>query len=77
LKGHNDNVNALAVDDLYVYSVSDDGTLRVYSKSDWHEVAIIDSGVGKVIDVTHDDTLVYFGCADGNIRFFSKVKLTD
>lgn len=72
LKGHTDNVNALGVDDSYVYSASDDGTVRVYSKSDWTEVAIIDSGVGRITDLTHDDDFVYFGCADGNVRYILK-----
>ncbi|MGY5880699.1 MAG: hypothetical protein RTV31_10635 [Candidatus Thorarchaeota archaeon] len=75
LKGHNDNVNALGVDDSYVYSASDDGTVRVYSKSDWTEVTAINSGVGRIIDLTHDDDYVYFGCADGNVRYISKTEL--
>jgi len=75
LRGHTDNVNALVVDDSFVYSVSDDGTLRVYSKSDWTEVAIIDSGVGQIIDLTHDVDHVYFGCRDGNIRYILKTDL--
>jgi hypothetical protein len=70
-------VNALGVDDSYVYSASDDGTMRVYSKSDWSEVVVIESGVGRVLDLIHDDSHVYFGCADGNIRFFSKDELDD
>jgi len=77
LKGHSDNVNALGVDESYVYSASDDGTMRAYSKSDWSEVLVLESGVGRVIDFIHDDSHVYFGCADGNIRFFSKSKLND
>jgi WD40 repeat protein len=77
LKGHSDNVNALGVDEFYVYSASDDGTVRVYSKSDWSEVLVIESGVGRVLDLIHDDSHVYFGCADGNIRFFSKDKVVD
>ncbi len=77
LKGHSDNVNALGVDNSYVYSASDDGTVRVYSKSDWSEVVTVDSGVGRIIDLTHDDDYVYFGCADGNIRYFRKTDLND
>jgi len=76
LKGHADNVNALGVDDSYVYSASDDGTLRVYSKSDWTEVAMIDSGVGRIIDLTHDVDHVYFGCRDGNVRYILKSDLS-
>jgi len=72
LKGHSDNVNALGVDDSYIYSVSDDGTLRVYSKSDWSEVITLNSGVGRITDLVLDESLVYFGCADGNIRYFPK-----
>jgi hypothetical protein len=62
---------------FFVYSGSDDGTMRVYSKSDWSEVAVLESGVGRVIDLIHDDTHVYFGCADGNIRYFPKSLLFD
>ena len=77
LTGHNDNVNALGVDDSYVYSASDDGTVRVYSKSDWTEVITINSDVGRIIDLTHDDDYVYFGCADGNVRYILKTDLND
>lgn len=75
LKGHSDNVNALGVDDHYIYSVSDDGTLRVYSKTDWSEVVTLNSGVGRIDDLILDESHVYFGCADGNIRYFSKSEL--
>ncbi|TFG31509.1 hypothetical protein EU528_06125 [Candidatus Thorarchaeota archaeon] len=77
LKGHNDNVNALGVDDSYVYSASDDGTVRVYSKYDWTEVITINSGVGRIIDLTCDDDYVYFGCSDGNVRYICKTDLSD
>jgi len=77
LKGHSDNVNALGVDESYVYSASDDGSVRVYSKSDWTELVTIESGAGRVIDLTHDADYVYFGCADGNIRYFRKTDLSD
>jgi hypothetical protein len=76
LRGHSDNVNALSVDDSYIYSVSDDGTLRVYSKSDWSEVITLNSGVGAIADLVLDESHVYFGCADGNIRYFSKSELS-
>jgi hypothetical protein len=33
--------------------------------------------VGRIIDLTHDDDYVYFGCADGNIRYFRKTDLND
>ncbi len=72
LSGHRDNINALAVDRLYVYSASDDSTVRVYSKSDWLEVASIDISLGRVIDLTHDAKFLYFGCSDGNVRYIAK-----
>ena len=34
LQGHTDNVNDVATDKKYVYSISDDSTLRVYLKKD-------------------------------------------
>ena len=72
LAGHRDNINAIAVDQRFIYSVSDDGTVKVYSKSDWSEAASIDIGLGRVIDLTHDDKFIYFGCSDGNVRYIAK-----
>ena len=56
LDGHTDNVNAIAVDETHIYSVSDDGTLRAYHKSDWTKCVLdLQSGSlkGLVIDEEH------------------------
>jgi len=72
LLGHQDNINALAVDKRFIYSASDDSTVRVYSKADWSEVASIDVGLGKIVDLAHDDKFLYFACTDGNVRYMAK-----
>jgi WD40 repeat protein len=72
LHGHRDNINALAVDGHYIYSASDDSTVRIYSKESWLEIASVDIGLGRVIDLTHDDKFIFFGCADGNVRYLAK-----
>ena len=66
LEGHNDNVNAIAVDTEAVYSVSDDGTIRVYQKNDWSSTwANLETGPLKalVLDKSH----IYLGGTTGNI----------
>ncbi|MFW9919812.1 MAG: WD40 repeat domain-containing protein [Candidatus Thorarchaeota archaeon] len=40
LEGHEDNVNGIAADDERIYSISDDGTLRSYLKSDWTQTVL-------------------------------------
>jgi hypothetical protein len=40
LEGHSDNVNVIVGDSNRIYTVSDDGTLRSFSKSDWSTVVL-------------------------------------
>lgn len=40
LEGHEDNVNAIVSDKSRVYSISDDGSLRSYTKSDWTQTIL-------------------------------------
>lgn len=75
LEGHTDNINALSIDDQYVYSVSDDGTVRIFSKSDWSIQASIDLGIGRILDLANDDRYVYFACTDGTVRYIAKGKI--
>ncbi len=74
LDGHTDNVNSVAIDGVFVYSISDDKTLRVYSKSDWTEVLCI-KVPGRIEVLTLDDSSVYFGCSDGSIRQLLKTQI--
>jgi len=75
LQGHTDNVNAVATDRKFIYSISDDSTFRIYSKNDWHEVLCIDVDVVRIDAMTSDEKYVYIGCADGSVRRFSKADL--
>jgi WD40 repeat protein len=68
LEGHTDNVNAISVDHKFVYSISDDASLRVYSKSDWMEVYTVQLPVTKIDALTIDGDSLYLGCSDGSIR---------
>ena len=74
LEGHTEEVNAVALsqDGDTIVSGSNDGTVKVFSKSDWSLKTSIDPGVGRVQDLDQDDRHIYFGCADGNIRFIAK-----
>ncbi len=74
LDGHTDNVNSVAIDGVFVYSISDDKTLRVYSKSDWAEVLCI-KVPGRIEVLTLDDSSVYMGCSDGSIRQLLKTQI--
>ena len=67
LSGHTDNVNALAIDDISIYSVSDDDSLRIYKKSDWSQVAVMDRGLGVVKALACDVENIYIGDAQGKV----------
>lgn len=77
LEGHSDNVNSIATDSAYVYSISDDATLRIYSKSDWTEVLCIRVPVMRIDALTIDERSVYIGCSDGSIRQLLKTRIKD
>ncbi|MHA1909275.1 MAG: WD40 repeat domain-containing protein [Candidatus Thorarchaeota archaeon] len=66
LEGHTDNVNAIAVDDNAVYSVSDDGTLRVYNKSDWSS-SVVDLESRTLKSLVLDQSHIYLGGNTGEI----------
>ena len=72
LSGHTDNVNALAVDNVSIYSVSDDGSLRIYDKSDWSEVAVIERGLGVIQALDIDKDFIYIAGADCKVTKISK-----
>ncbi|MHA1637717.1 MAG: hypothetical protein ACTSUO_01125 [Candidatus Thorarchaeota archaeon] len=75
LSGHSDNVNALAVDDSLIYSVSDDGTLRVNVKSNWSEGEVINPGIGVINALASDSDDIYIGGADNKVTKISKLAL--
>ncbi|GAH37287.1 unnamed protein product, partial [marine sediment metagenome] len=75
LKGHTDNVNSIAVDNKYVYSISDDATLRIFSKIDWTETLCLKLDVMRIDAMTTDENSIYIGCSDGSVRQFSKANL--
>jgi WD40 repeat protein len=75
LQGHSDNVNAIATDHEFVYSISDDATFRVYSKDDWSEKLCIEVDVVRIDAMTTDENFVYLGCSDGSVRRFPKSDL--
>ncbi|MFW9808728.1 MAG: WD40 repeat domain-containing protein [Candidatus Thorarchaeota archaeon] len=75
LEGHSDNVNSIAIDNKYVYSISDDATLRIYSKSDWIEILCIQVPVMRIDALTMDKSSVYIGCSDGSVRQFLKARI--
>jgi WD40 repeat protein len=67
LEGHEDNVNAILVDDDLVYSVSDDGTLRTYHKSDWSQAATRDLMTKALTAMTSDDEFLFIGSSSGKV----------
>jgi WD40 repeat protein len=75
LEGHSDNVNAISVDEKFVYSISDDASLRVYSKSDWMEVYTVQLPVARIDALTIDKNSLYLGCSDGSIRHLLKKQI--
>jgi len=75
MKGHTDNVNALAVDDKNIYSVSDDGSIRAYQKSDWSEVAVIERGQGIIQTLDIDEEFIYIAGADCKVSKISKTAI--
>jgi WD40 repeat protein len=66
LEGHTDNVNEIAFDEDAVYSVSDDGTLRAYSKNDWSST-FVDLESGPLKAMVHDSSHIYIGGNTGEI----------
>ena len=66
LEGHTDNVNTISVDDDAVYSVSDDGTLRVYKKTDWFQITV-DFESGPIKALALDRSHIYLGGNMGEI----------
>ncbi|MGY5876052.1 MAG: hypothetical protein RTU30_09920 [Candidatus Thorarchaeota archaeon] len=76
-EGHSDNINALAVDGEYLYSVSDDSTLRVYRISDQSSLAVIDFDGMAMNDITLDQDSVYIACRDRTVRKIPKSALTE
>ncbi|MFW9847689.1 MAG: hypothetical protein ACFFF4_01025 [Candidatus Thorarchaeota archaeon] len=66
LEGHTDNVNAIAIDDDSIFSVSDDGTLRRYSKNDWTS-SFVDLQSGPLNAIVLDQSNIYLGGNAGNI----------
>ncbi|MDF1538471.1 MAG: hypothetical protein P1Q69_06175 [Candidatus Thorarchaeota archaeon] len=67
LDGHTDNVNAIAVDETRVYSSSDDGTVRVYDKTDWTQW-VLDLQSGPLKTLVIDDEHIYVAGNDCLIR---------
>ncbi|MHA2025578.1 MAG: WD40 repeat domain-containing protein [Candidatus Thorarchaeota archaeon] len=68
LEGHTDNVNAISLDNEFVYSISDDASFRVYSKKDWTEILCVQVSALRIDALTIDETAIYLGCSDGSIR---------
>lgn len=60
LDGHTDNVNSVQTDDKHVYSVSDDGSLRVYNKTDWTQW-VLDCENGPLKALVTDASYIYLG----------------
>ena len=75
LSDHSDNVNALAVDDISIYSVSDDGTIRVNQKSNWSESVVIDQEIGIIKALAIDSEYIYIGGADNKVTKIPKLAL--
>ncbi len=76
LEGHADNVNTLAVDDDAVFSVSDDGTLRVYKKTDWSQITV-DFESGPIKALVLDKSHIYLGGNMGEIWRIPKKLFTN
>ncbi|MFX1367525.1 MAG: WD40 repeat domain-containing protein [Promethearchaeota archaeon] len=72
LEGHSDNVNDISVDERSVYSVSDDGTLRQYHKSDWLEGEVIDLKARALNAITSDKGNLFIGGTSGRVVRISK-----
>ena len=77
LNDHTDNVNSIALDHKFVYSISDDATLRVYSKADWTEVLCVKVPVMRIDSLALDENAVYIACSDGSIRCLLKSQIED
>ncbi|MHA2425255.1 MAG: WD40 repeat domain-containing protein [Candidatus Thorarchaeota archaeon] len=66
LEGHIDNVNAIALDDDAIYSISDDGSLRVSLKTDWSS-KFVDLEIGPLKTLVLDHSHIYLGGNTGEI----------
>jgi WD40 repeat protein len=66
LEGHKDNVNDIMVHQENVYSVSDDGTLRIYSKEDWSQRLVVEVDQ-RINAITGDTDSIYLACGDSSI----------
>jgi hypothetical protein len=66
LDGHKDNVNDIRIDEGNVYSVSDDGTVRIYSKEDWSQKIVIEVDQ-RINAITTDTDSIYIACGDASI----------
>jgi WD40 repeat protein len=77
LDGHSDNVNTLALDRHYVYSVSDDRTLRIYLKDSWKQHVVAHLDALRVKGLAVDSTHVYVGGSDLIVRCILKDDLLE
>lgn len=66
LEGHKDNVNDVMVDRENVYSVSDDGTLRIYSKEDWSQKIVVEIDQ-RINAISLDADSIFLACGDSSI----------
>ncbi|MHA1271158.1 MAG: ADP-ribosylation factor-like protein [Candidatus Helarchaeota archaeon] len=75
--GHGDGINEIAVDDRYIYSGSDDKTVRVWDKLSFKEVAILQGHSDSVNAVASDDRYIYTGSSDNTIRVWDKISFNE
>ena len=66
LDGHKDNINDITIDDANIYSVSDDGTIRIYSKEDWSQKIVIEIDQ-RINAITTNADSIYIACGDASI----------
>lgn len=66
LEGHKDNVNDILVDKENVYSVSDDGTLRIYAKEDWSQKIVVEIDQ-RINALAIDSDSIFLACGDYSI----------
>ncbi|MBD3407887.1 MAG: hypothetical protein GF411_17335 [Candidatus Lokiarchaeota archaeon] len=73
---HSDNINGIAVDIEYIYTISDDCTLRIYQKDNFEAVGVLTLGfIPK--DLTQDSTRLFIAGSNGKICVISKHSLCE
>jgi len=71
IKGHDEWINALYIDKDYLYSGSDDKSIKVWDKKTWNPVRVLNHE-DEISQLSGDDKFIYSGTKEGKIYIWKK-----